>query len=480
MNVMGMICGADRDYDYWANVTRDVTWSEAYMRQHVKNVMNTHNPDLTEDTECSKSYGTNGPLKVGPYNGEEVFITSLLRDSSIYKGYRQLKDINCGKWTGFTKFPGAINNGERQSAAVGFLAPLKDQKNLLILQNAIVDKVIVKRKKVRGVRVVTKNEECLTFNLKAKKEIILSAGAFNTPLILQRSGIGRSADLKPANIKQKLNLNVGHNYRDHLLTYHVVTIPTPPRDNSQGADEVMRYFTERKGIFSNIGASENMIFLNLDDPTSNYPDTQWIFIIFPRQLDELEQVLKYHWEFNNHFSNQILELNQENTVILLLNTVVQPATSGYVGVRSSSAFDDPKIIGNYFTEEADILKTIQAIREIQSFFTTPVMQAANVSMPKLAIDECDIIPFNTDEYWRCYIKYLSNGSSHPAGTARMGHKRDKDAVVDNRLRVIGVRGKPGLRVADASVIPQITTGNPMCTIYALADKAGDMIVEDNS
>lgn len=483
---MLLVCGVDENYNYWANITNDESWNEQSMRQHVKNIMNMHDVSLTEDPECSQFYGTKGDLSVGPYFSEEVSLTGLLEYAAGTQGFRQLKDINCGKWTGFTRLRGTIQEGERVTAANAFLAPLKDRKNLMILQNAVVDKIIVKNSrgcnkvKVKGVRVVTQNKECPAFELKAKEEIILSAGAFNTPLILQRSGIGRAADLAPFKIQQKLSLNVGHNYRDHLLSYHVVTIPSNASSPEFLQKEVEHYFTERKGQFSYLTTIDFNIFVNLDDPTSNVPTNQWSFLSFPAQQDELETILKYHLEIKAEFTDQILALNKENAVILWVNTVSQPKSSGYVGIRSTNPYDEPNIKGNFLSEEEDVQHVLKGIRGMEKFLSSPVMQSVGAQIRQIDVKECNPIQYDTDDYWRCYIKYFTQTEWHPSGTARMGKWNDKNAVVDNRLRVIGVQGKPSLRVSDASVMPQITSGNPQCSIYALADKAAQMIIEDNN
>lgn len=455
------------------------------MRKHVKNAITMHDPTLTEDPECAQFYGTEGNLDVGPYHTEENQLTGLLEMAAKVHGYTQLKDVNCGQYIGFTRLRGTVFGGERQSAAKAFLAPLRDQKNLLILQNAVVDKVIIDessgfdRVKVKGVRIVTQNEECPSFELRAKNEIILSAGGFNTPLILQRSGIGRVADLKPFNIRQKLNLNVGHNYRDHLISVHIITIPFPPFTDEQVQQEATRYFTERKGQFSQLSTLDFGVFHNHDNPNSKIPDNQWLFLSFATQQQEIEQILKYHLEMKNEFANQIISLNQENVVILLANSLSLPKSSGYVGLRSTNPYDEPKIKSNFLSEEDDYQLMFKAIDEIKRFIDSPVMKQANATVQKLNIPECNSIEYGSDNYWRCYLKYFTQTMWHPSGTARMGNKKDKNAVVDSKLKVIGVHGKPGLRISDASAFPQVPTGNPQCTVYALADRAAQIIIEDN-
>jgi choline dehydrogenase len=477
-------CGNEYDFNNWANVTDDNSWNFENMKKHTKNIMNMHDPSLTEDAECSQFYGTEGNLQTGPYYNDEVDLMNLFEYAAVTRGYRKLKDINCGKWTGYTRVRGTIHNGERQTAAKAFLAPLRDRKNLMILQNAVVDRVIVNdsnegnKIKVKGVRVVTKNSECPSFDLKAKKEIILSAGAFNTPLILQRSGIGRAADLAPFNIKQRLNLNVGHNYHDHLLSFHAVTIPSDPLSAEVIQNEVTRYLTTRQGLFSYLSTINFNVFLNHDDPTSNIPNNQWLFFTFSAQQAQLEQILKFHLEFKQEFVDQLLELNQKNALILFINTLSHPKSSGYVGLRSTDPYDEPNIDANFLAEEEDYQTMFKGIREIQKFVS--VMQGFGAQFIKVDIPECNPIEYETDDYWRCYLKYFTQTEWHPSGTARMGREKDKNAVVNSRLKVIGVQGKPNLRVVDASVTPQVTTLNSQCAIYALSDRASQIIIEDNS
>lgn len=425
VNAMLLVCGNEYDFNTWANVTGDSNWNNQNMRKHVKNVMNMHDASLTEDDECSQFYGTEGNLNVGPYYSDEVYLSVLFEYASIERGYPTLKDINCGKWIGYTKVRGTVLGGERQSAANSFLAPLKDYKNLLILQNAVVDKVIVDdsnesdKIKVKGVRVVTKNQACPSFELKAKKEIVLSAGAFNTPLILQRSGIGRAADLSQFNIKQKLDLNVGHNYNDHLFSYHVVTIPSEPSSDEYLQNEAYRYFTARQGQFSYLSTMDFTLFLNLDDPNSIYSNNQWLFLSFPAQQSEIDTILKYHLEISDEYADQIIALNQNNAIVLLVNTLSLPESRGYVGLRSTNPYDEPNIDGNYLSVEKDYETLIKGIREIEKFINTNVMQYYGAKLQKINVTECDNTDkfiYDSDDYWRCFLKYFSHALWHPAGT----------------------------------------------------------------
>lgn len=183
---MLFVCGTDKDYNNLVNATDDPSWSYDNMLPHIKRIMKMQDASLTGDPECARFYGSYGDVKVSPYCSNAVKTINLFENAALSRGYRKLKDINCGKWTGFTRLRGTLSCGERITSAKAFLSPLRKLKNLMILQNAVVDKILLSDSNVvEGVRVVTQNYQCPSFILKAKSEIIVSAGAFNTPLILQ-------------------------------------------------------------------------------------------------------------------------------------------------------------------------------------------------------------------------------------------------------------------------------------------------------
>lgn len=485
VNAFVYVCGTDEDWNYMANTTDDSSWNYQNMLPHIKSVMNHQDTSVTQDPECGGRLGTEGELKIGKYFSDEVPTIGLLQYAAHLAGYRNVEDFNCGKWTGFIRLRGTINDGERQSAAKAFLAPLRNQKNLMILQNAVVDKVIVSESngsdkiKIKGVRVVTNNDECSSFNIIAKREVVLSAGGFNTPLILQRSGIGRAADLKPFGIQQKLDLNVGRNFHDHVMSVHVLTVPGEELSEEFMNNQVSRYFGERKGQFSYASSADIDGFINVYDRDSNHPNIQWAFFTFARNQSEFKHILEYTLEIKPEYVDQLEALNRDSALILTLNVLLKPKSSGSVKIRSTNPFDEPSIDANFLSIEEDVEIMIKGLRQLKDFCESDFMAYVGAKFEKIAVNECDALTYDSDDYWKCYFRYFTMTLWHPTGTARMGQKKNKDAVVDKRLKVFGVQGRPFLRVSDASPIPDEMSGNTQCGVYSLAAKAASMIIADN-
>lgn len=159
-------------------------------------------------------------------------------------------------------------------------------------------------------------------------------------------------------------------------------------------------------------------------------------------------------------------------MINLGNVILQPKSVG----RVTTKFNRPVIHGNYISDPDDVRILIQGIRKLQEFLETPYLKSRNVALINMNLTECNQFTYDSDDYWKCYMKVYSMTSFHPVGTNRMGKVNDTNSVVDSRLRVMGVKN---LRIVDASVIPEVPRSNTMCPTYAVAWNAAKMIIEDN-
>lgn len=294
INGMYFSCGTTADFDYWAEVTGDSSWNAENMFKNLKEFTKVEDETLMSDPECQKYLGTTGPLTISFFNDSNpIDEKPILIRAGEAAGYEVLNDINCGKYKGFTQFRGTIKNGERNSAARAFLAPMRNKRNLMILRNSFVKKVIMKDEEVVGVLVQTKRPECSEFEVHANLEVIISAGTFDSPGILLRSGIGRKEDLDEINIQQVLDLPVGRNYKDHFQTWHYLAIPAEPQ-SPQTSDPNEEYLLKRQGPMSHISTEDTHAFFNLngDGP---YPDLTWD--IFYTKAGE------YNLEMQKFFAN---------------------------------------------------------------------------------------------------------------------------------------------------------------------------------
>jgi choline dehydrogenase len=494
MNAMMFVCGTKSDYDTWATVSSN-DWNYATMLTYIKRLMTQTDTDLTTGP-YSSFYGTTGPLVISKFGSDDNVIP-IIRAASTEIGYSELPDINCGLYNGLAKLRGTLRFGERRTAAIARLAPHLRSNNVWVMKNTVVNKLITTRNTlgqlvITGVNVATQEINCTNFNLVATREVILSAGAFNSPRILLRSGIGRAADLTPHGITQNLNLNVGNNYQDHSVVHFFVTLPTTPAENALAiwlnwidflAKEVDNYLTiPRTGFFTNLGPVEWSAFYNLatNSSTAN-PDFQMIFYRYDRDQFEFELILKEKYRFKPEIADHILQLNKNNTILYMQVIRLNPLSRGTVKLRDTNPYSDPLIDANFFSDVGDVDRTVvlNAINKVLSLVQSSPMQNARAQIVQFPMADCNQT-FGTTDYWKeCYIPKFSSNLWHPTSTCTMGKTTDPNAVVDPKLRVIGINTRPYLRVADAAIMPYITSGNTMCPAYAIGERAFEFIKADN-
>lgn len=414
----------------------------------------------------------------------------LLKEALDEAGYDMLKDINCGKWIGYYNPSRTIKNGERAAAAGAFLATAKDKKNLMILKGATIDKFLMKKESssssgspeviITGIRLKTTNEKCKEFVVKAKREIILGAGTFNTPRILLRSGIGRKSDLKALGIKQILNLPVGENYRDNVYSTHYIVISKPQEVAANAPstpDPFELYLFNRTGPLTQFSANDLNVLINTNND-SPYPNIEWSTSLTEAEKFDVKAVSE-STGYREELLSSVVDDNKQNAIIVLKNLLLQPKSTGKILISSTSSSDPPKIVGNFLSNPEDVSTLIGGIRKIEELLNTPYMKSMNAKLSQMNIPECKELEYDTDAYWQCYLKYFTSISSNPVGTCKMGRSHHKASVVNSRLKVIGITGYPILRIADKSIMPQLTSGDTACATYAIGLKAANLIVRDN-
>eukprot|EP00026_Physarum_polycephalum_P005828 Phypoly_transcript_05867.p1 GENE.Phypoly_transcript_05867~~Phypoly_transcript_05867.p1 ORF type:complete len:606 (+),score=97.46 Phypoly_transcript_05867:51-1868(+) len=341
-----------------------------------------------------------------------------------------------------------IFNGTRQSAYRSYIFPYLNRANLWVVDSAWVTKINFSNKK-RAISLSwfdSLRGEAVTSQ--AAKEIILSAGAIGTAKLLQISGIGNQTLLNSLGIPVVQNLpGVGQNLQEHLLTNLGVANTGLPDPVSQTLDdESFQEWVENKtGPYSTIG-SRAVYFIRTklqDTANDSRPDIQVLF---------------------NPPGSSI------NSALYLL----RPKSRGYVNIFSSSPFVDPLPVGNFYTHPEDILRHTEGLRTLFKIFQKISPNITLTTGPANLTDDksCELYLIGS----RPYNFANSNTGQHWSGTAKIGRSDDEYAVVDARLRVYGVRG---LRVADASVFPEITSGNTQAPTYMVGEKAAQMILDDN-
>lgn len=418
LNAMIFARGHRSDFDSWA-YDGCYGWSYDEVLPHFM-AMETFEPG-------GESRGDSGPLFISQpqdefkHPGAQAFM-----DSCAALGYKETPSINSDRMSGQAWVDFNIKDQRRQSSAVAFIYPVRDQDNVTILTDAPVTKLNINGTKCTGVTYLH-NDEPVTVN--ASREVVLCAGAIDSPRLLMLSGIGMASDLKAVGIDTVVDLPVGMGLQDHILG-------GGPNWETKEAIPVSHY-------------NHSEVYMwERSDSRLPAPDTTVLYVSVP-------------------FASTGHKLDYQNGYCVL-SGVNRPHSRGYVKLQSADPFDAPVVEANYLKEEQDWKAykwSTELAREIgnSEFY-------ADVRKREALVPESGKM---TDAEMRDYLAKSVNTFFHPTSTCRMGV--GEEAVVDPELRVHGVEG---LRVADASIMPSITTSNTNSPSMMIGWKAGDMIAKN--
>ena len=425
-NAMVYIRGARSDYDNWA-ASGHAGWGWSDLLPYFLRA---------EDNErgASELHGAGGPLSVidnrSRYRTCEAFI-----EAAVQAGMPASDDFNGPEQDGVGWYQVTQRNGMRCSAAVAYLHPVLGRPNLELLTGAHVNRLLLDGMRAIGVEIDHNGE--LT-ELRAEREVILSAGAYQSPQILLLSGVGPADELALVGIPGVHELPVGRGLHDHPATWLTYTTAEDSLLSAESEENLGLLTTQGRGPLTSNFAESGGFFRTRDGLEA--PDIQihTIPILFPEAG-----------------AGEILVDGWATSACLL-----RPQSEGFVKLRSRIPTAKPRILHNYLVEPGDMAAMVRGVRRLAEVAAQPALQA--VSTGRFAAPAADA----DDAALIAHIERNTTTLYHPVGTCAMG------AVVDGDLRVLGMEG---LRVIDASVMPTPVSGNTNAPTIAIAERASDLI-----
>lgn len=469
INYMIYTRGNKFNYDRWA-AQGNPGWS-------YKDVL----PYFKKSENCNVKNADYNFHGVGGYLGISDTYQTKITDVFI-KGFQDLGlpiiDYNSDKTLGVSTIQANIFKGRRQSSAEAFLKPVKNRPNLFIKTRALARQVLID-KETRSVYGVEYEISGRKYKALAQKEVILSAGVINSPQLLMLSGIGPKQDLEKFGIPVLQDLQVGQNLQDNLAFFGL-TFVTPHDITLRfgqflDLESVYKIFVTRDGPWSGAGGAQAIAYIKTDqsEETEDVPDIELLLIGGSLALD-YGLLIRTGMNYKDSVYNKILApIEGKNSFSVYLSHLT-PKSKGFLKLQSANPHDYPLLYGNYFTDpgDKDIKTFVAGIRVAQKLLQTETFRKYNVTMTNIPMPGCTHFEYDSDDYWKCFLRSFIQTFNHQVGTAKMGPRNDPGAVVNSELEVYGVKG---LRVADCSVIPFALSAHTNAPAMMIGEKAADII-----
>ncbi|MEU7001763.1 GMC family oxidoreductase N-terminal domain-containing protein [Nonomuraea sp. NPDC046570] len=422
MNAQMWVRGHERDYDQW----EIPGWSYDEVLPYFKKA------EHRVGSNRGGVYGTQGPLHISELRSPNVTTAAFLMACEEL-GMRRLDELNGRSNEGCSPTPVTQERGRRWSAADGYLRPAAKRPNLTVLTGAQVGRVLFEGRRAVAV-------EHGGGRVRARREVILSAGAIGSPHLLMLSGVGAADELRESGIEVVHDLPaVGKNLQDHLSSGVFVACPEPiTLVAAESIGNLVRYLVTRTGMLTtNVGEAVAFVRTSPEEPA---PDIELVFAPGP---------------FVDHGLSVPAGHGLTVGVILL-----QPESRGRIGLNGREAVVDPA----YLSAPADVRRMVAGLKVAKQVFATAAMKQYN---------DGPLEPYwgpESDEELARWVRERGETLYHPVGTCRMGV--DEESVVDPSLRV---RGVEGLRVVDASIMPTLNRGHTHAPAVMIGEKGADLI-----
>ena len=444
INGMVYIRGNAADYDHWRQLG-NTGWSYDDVLPYFRKLED--NPRGADEF-----HGTGGPQVVSEQRDFHPLGRAHL-EAAVQAGYPLNPDFNGAQQEGFGRYQVTQRTGRRWSTARGYLRPARKRANLTVETGAFANRVLFEGRRAVGVEYQVGDE---TRIVRPNAEVILALGAFNSPQLLQLSGVGPAALLREHGIDVVADMpGVGAGMQDHYLIRMVyrckqpVTLNDVMQSRVRSVGTLLRYALFRRGMMAMAAVPTGGVFRS--DPSRDTPDLQHHIVLYS------------NGGATGKHGSTLHEFSGLSATIIML----RPESRGAVEIGSADPRDAPLIKSRYLSAENDSRALMRGVRAVQEIMRQPALEPF---VGEAIEPGADVV---TDDDVIAYLRNFGNTGFHPTSTCRMGV--DETAVVDPRLRVHGI---DGLRVVDASIMPAVPSGNTNAPTIMLAEKASDMILED--
>ncbi|XP_050440620.1 glucose dehydrogenase [FAD, quinone]-like isoform X2 [Adelges cooleyi] len=470
LNYMIYTRGNWRDYDNWEKMGNP-GWS---YKDVLKYFMKSENAVLSQPDPGY--HGHNGLLSINnvPFRTP---IAKAFVDSGNEIGL-PIIDYNGKHQIGINYLQATMKNGRRCSTNTAFIIPASSRPNLEIKKSSMATKILIDKKTKKAIGVdfligLTK------YRVYVKKEVIVSGGAVNSPQLLMLSGIGPQKHLKDKRIPLVKDLPVGENLMDHVALGSLTvlindTVSLKSGKLMRNPQNLLNYMTNHNGPYTVPGGTEALAFYDTNNPNDpdGYPNLELLLVSGLYSSDDMVHTL---FGLRRDVYDKVYKPTENMDGFVVLPMIMLPKSKGRISLNDANPLHHPLIDPNYFSNEADLDVAVAGVRLFQKMLRTDAMKKLNATILNTPLPGCTQYQFDSNDYWKCSVRQISFTVYHLSGTCKMGPVGDHTAVVDPRLRVHGVKG---LRVIDASIIPEIPAAHTNAPAIMIGEKGSDMIKED--
>ena len=442
LNGMVYMRGTPADYDGWRQMGC-TGWDYASVLSYFRKA---ENQERGED----EFHGIGGPLRVSDQRVRNEIVDAVI-EAAVQAGVPRNNDFNGATQEGVGYYQATIGNGQRWSAATAYLKPARNRKNLVVEPEAHATRILIENGRASGVEYQTPRGKRTA---RCRGEIVASGGVYGSPQLLLLSGIGPGAHLQDMGLKVERDLPVGANLHDHFNSFIAwkatkrATLNDLARSPVQQVKAGMDYFLRRRGMLA--GSSTLAGILTKSDPRFDRPDMQFNITLYSIDRRDRDGIIPHAWPG-----------------FMITPVHLRPEGRGNVSLKSPDPLAAPKIEFKFLETAYDVEAMLFGFRLCRTLAEQPALKPyiTEEAVPGAGVrSEADLIED---------LRNRGVSNLHPVGTCRMG--TGSDAVVDPSLKVIGIKG---LRVADASIMPQVVGGNTNAPSIMIGEKCAAMMLKD--